>query len=574
MAMMFDSPLWIGTVLRNPRVRKSIYGQQFKKFDADGNGQLEESELVNLVASISSAMKIATPSDTDLHEAFQQFDISKSSGLTLSEFSRFFDHFLRSSVSFMGKAEDHASPDPDPPNAATTAIEPRGPQSQCPDGCAHLTVKFLSGVVIADLTVESTLRVAELRPRVTKLAGFEAGKSVQALAWDDTKLDDSASLRDYGILGEVDLVATCGAAISGVFAEKKAGDCSTSASYETARAEFATSGTVRVWKHPVDTDGRIEPSQRHSQYTAAPETFWYTLGPGQQCHTELFTHTFSEHENHPLSKRVEQERRKSRYPMTPTGAFQMRSEQMCFTARRNRGFHGLGEIIGQIGKADWQNKIVVKDKDGNVLDLLKHGFEVKEEAMDGFPFTVLFFDGHERQLELRRQSSKEGTCDAEVYKGTLAWSSDDELFRKISVPELGLINMKDERFLARECEKLQEDRLNDLWRSTAEGHAAIWKQREQSEDYYEDYSSDHDWAPWEEGQQGSKESTSPAPRTKTKHTDQNRLWRDAQETREQLNSRKKEKRRQGMAKQRSRDQKQNSGQCGLALLGAAFAGKT
>ena len=61
------------------------------------------------------------------------------------------------------------------------------------------------------------------------------------------------------------------------------------------RASFSTSGTVDVTKTMTDL----------------AETFWYSLGPVQQGHVQLFVHTSSEHEQNPLSKRLEQERLKA-----------------------------------------------------------------------------------------------------------------------------------------------------------------------------------------------------------------------------------------------------------------------
>eukprot|EP00930_Biecheleria_cincta_P047553 TRINITY_DN32988_c0_g1_i1.p1 TRINITY_DN32988_c0_g1~~TRINITY_DN32988_c0_g1_i1.p1 ORF type:complete len:495 (-),score=108.68 TRINITY_DN32988_c0_g1_i1:243-1727(-) len=106
MAFMFDSPLWVNTLLRNPKVRRAICNQHFKKFDSNCNGQLEEAELISLVSSVCEAMKVSSPSKDDLHKSFRQFDKSKSDGLNISEFALFFEHFLRCSLPLMDVPEE------------------------------------------------------------------------------------------------------------------------------------------------------------------------------------------------------------------------------------------------------------------------------------------------------------------------------------------------------------------------------------------------------------------------------------------------------------------------------------
>merc|ERR1711920_15043 len=97
---------------------------------------------------------------------------------------------------------------------------------------------------------------------------------------------------------------------------------------------------------------------------------------------------------------------------------------------------------------------------------------------------------------------------------------------------------------------------------------------EREEVYYEDYNDDYNYQEWSVSQHESTEFGVHAPQTKTIHTDANRQWRDTRQIREHFNARKHEKRMQGRARQCRRDQEQQIGKCGLALLGAALEKKT
>eukprot|EP00931_Biecheleriopsis_adriatica_P033378 TRINITY_DN19375_c0_g1_i2.p1 TRINITY_DN19375_c0_g1~~TRINITY_DN19375_c0_g1_i2.p1 ORF type:complete len:382 (+),score=63.74 TRINITY_DN19375_c0_g1_i2:63-1208(+) len=106
---MFDSSLWVSTLLRNPKVRKSICSQHFRKYDTNGNGQLEEEELVPLVTDVCTAMKVPMPGKEDLHKSIEQYDKSHTDGLTAAEFARFFEHLLRVSLPLMEITEQSAA---------------------------------------------------------------------------------------------------------------------------------------------------------------------------------------------------------------------------------------------------------------------------------------------------------------------------------------------------------------------------------------------------------------------------------------------------------------------------------
>lgn len=97
----FDCPLWVGTLLSHPKTRKKVCEKQFQEFDADGNGRLDEAELSKLCESVCTAMSVLPPSQEELHAAFGKFDRSQSSGLTATEFARFFEHLLRASLPLM-----------------------------------------------------------------------------------------------------------------------------------------------------------------------------------------------------------------------------------------------------------------------------------------------------------------------------------------------------------------------------------------------------------------------------------------------------------------------------------------
>eukprot|EP00927_Polykrikos_kofoidii_P036826 TRINITY_DN31062_c0_g1_i1.p1 TRINITY_DN31062_c0_g1~~TRINITY_DN31062_c0_g1_i1.p1 ORF type:complete len:440 (-),score=49.93 TRINITY_DN31062_c0_g1_i1:209-1528(-) len=101
MDVAFDDPFRIATLLRFPKMREDVCKKHFKEFDSNGKGQLEESELGELVRNVCVSMRVNVPSVSALHACFVTFDKSGSKGLTAEEFSLFFAHLLRNNLPLM-----------------------------------------------------------------------------------------------------------------------------------------------------------------------------------------------------------------------------------------------------------------------------------------------------------------------------------------------------------------------------------------------------------------------------------------------------------------------------------------
>jgi hypothetical protein len=142
----------------------------------------------------------------------------------------------------------------------------------------HVTVKLLSGAVLAELTVENSLRVDELRSLITTLAGIEDNNMFMELTWGVNRLEEATVLCDLGMSGDVDLIAACIYAISGEFAERVDSGCPTCGSYETAHATFSLSRTVSIV-----SDHFVKVDDKGMYIGAQPVVFSYTLGAQQNC---------------------------------------------------------------------------------------------------------------------------------------------------------------------------------------------------------------------------------------------------------------------------------------------------
>jgi len=132
----FDSPAWISTLLHHKKMLNSVCAQHFQEFDTDSNNQLDEGELRNLCNAIATAMHVQEPDAENLHAAFLKFDRSNSGGLTATEFSRFFEHFLRASLPLMVTAEGPSGVTPAPRKGLSVVASVAHQEKQSPSTVA------------------------------------------------------------------------------------------------------------------------------------------------------------------------------------------------------------------------------------------------------------------------------------------------------------------------------------------------------------------------------------------------------------------------------------------------------
>merc|ERR1740123_1529337 len=89
---------WIKNLLTNARCFEQVCGLRFREFDANGNGVLEFTELLAMIADLCPFLRIEVPEESKLKAAFDTADKNHDGVLSKSEFPPFFRAFLKEAV--------------------------------------------------------------------------------------------------------------------------------------------------------------------------------------------------------------------------------------------------------------------------------------------------------------------------------------------------------------------------------------------------------------------------------------------------------------------------------------------
>jgi len=109
-----------------------------------------------------------------------------------------------------------------------------------------LTVELLSGALLAKLTVEQKISVADLKMKIEAAAELPPGCLVRWLAWGGRELKDEELLQDLGISSTESLVAICADAIVGDFEFYLPGCPTCDYNADIQRLSFFSDGTAMI----------------------------------------------------------------------------------------------------------------------------------------------------------------------------------------------------------------------------------------------------------------------------------------------------------------------------------------
>mmetsp|Transcript_92295 Transcript_92295/g.261289 ORF Transcript_92295/g.261289 Transcript_92295/m.261289 type:complete len:196 (+) Transcript_92295:84-671(+) len=100
--------VWVRNLLDSGSTRQQLATTRLRKFDANGDGVLDWTELCNLTFDLCELTGIAQPADERLRVVYDKFDKNHDGVLSEEEFQAYFKMFLRSILPQVEQAEADA----------------------------------------------------------------------------------------------------------------------------------------------------------------------------------------------------------------------------------------------------------------------------------------------------------------------------------------------------------------------------------------------------------------------------------------------------------------------------------
>mmetsp|Transcript_51430 Transcript_51430/g.103327 ORF Transcript_51430/g.103327 Transcript_51430/m.103327 type:complete len:505 (+) Transcript_51430:149-1663(+) len=203
MSSLVASPLWLRTLLRSPKVRKTTCKKHFKEFDANGDGHLDETELSQLCEAVCRAMGVQPFQAPEVHGSFQRFDRDNSGGLEYDEFAQFFEHLLTVMLRRL-QQEEPCGASAEPPLAGGDAEASARGGAGRPAGGIEVCLRTLAGNPVASLGgFAPSDRVADLCARLAESAGKP--RAAFQVLHGATALKAASSFEEAGVVGGSEL---------------------------------------------------------------------------------------------------------------------------------------------------------------------------------------------------------------------------------------------------------------------------------------------------------------------------------------------------------------------------------
>jgi len=120
----------------------------------------------------------------------------------------------------------------------------------------RLTVRLLSGSLLAKLVVEPTTIVADLKMKIEEAAQLPSGRVVRWLAWNATELPDDSSLQELG-LSRGELVAVCADALVGDFEVYQPGCPTCDYNSQMQSVQLFADGTALIQFSPYESSRKF-----------------------------------------------------------------------------------------------------------------------------------------------------------------------------------------------------------------------------------------------------------------------------------------------------------------------------